>query len=220
MTSLITLPSAYSETACIDASKDGTCVQVYVTNTKGQALSNMVVYLEPRDGQILAQYSNEIQIGQLGKSFSPYISVSQANAQVSFVNHDDITHHIYSVGNENKFSFKIKAGQTNYSTPFKHASEVAMGCNIHDWMSGYLLVVNTPYFGKTDEYGQVNFNIAKKGKYDVVVWHPQMSSDNNRMVEEKVFKTHSTVSFTLEHEMSKIPLQESNDDFDFLSDYE
>jgi uncharacterized GH25 family protein len=94
-----------------------------------------------------------------------------------------------------------------------------MGCNIHDWMSGYLLVVNTPYFDKTDNTGQVSFNLSKQGKYNIVVWHPQMQSDNNRMMIEKNISDNETFSFTLNNEMDSIPTQESDDDFEFLSDY-
>jgi hypothetical protein len=179
----------------------------------------MVVYLEPLDGQKLEQSSEEVVIGQFGKSFSPYISVSQVNSKVNFVNQDDITHHIYSAGSDNKFSFKIRAGKTNSTTPFDNASEVAMGCNIHDWMSGYLLVVNTPYFGKTDKDGQVSFAIDEQGKYKVVVWHPQMQEDNNRLINEEIITTNSIFTYKLKKEMSEIPIQKSEDDFDFLSDY-
>ena len=212
-------PKAYSEIGCNDASIDNTCVQIFVNNKTGQALADMVVYLEPLDGQVVAQSSKEIIIGQRGKSFTPYVSVSQVNSQVNFINQDDITHHIYSAGSDNKFSFKIRAGQTNSSAQFNHESEVAMGCNIHDWMSGYLLVVNTPYFAKTDARGIATFDVAKKGKYKIVLWHPQMQSENNRVIKEEDILTSSAFTFMLKNEMSKIPLQESDDDFDFLSDY-
>ena len=216
---LLLISKANSIASCNEESINNTCVQVFVNSNKGQELADMVVYLEPLDGQELEKSSKKIVVGQLGKSFTPYISVSQINSKVSFVNQDDITHHIYSAGNENKFSFKIRAGQTNSSTQFDHASEVAMGCNIHDWMSGYLLVVNTPYFGKTNKHGQVSFTIAKHGKYRIVVWHPQMQNENSRMIKEKVIVANTDFTFTLKKEMSEVPLQESDDDFDFLSDY-
>lgn len=213
------LPKTSTAGNCDSKNINNTCVQVLVKSNTGQALTDMVVYLEPLDGQVLEQSSKEIIVGQLGKSFSPYLSVSQTNSKVSFVNQDDITHHIYSAGSENKFSFKIRAGQTNSATKFEQVSEVAMGCNIHDWMSGYLLVVNTPYFDKTDETGQVSFNLAKQGNYKVVIWHPQMQADNNRMTIERNISEHVELSFALNKEMANIPMQESDDDFDFLSDY-
>jgi len=195
------------------------CVQISVANVKGEPLSNMVVYLEPLDKQILRSTSKTLQISQYNKSFSPYISVSQTNQPVSFVNQDDITHHIYSVGNKNKFSFKIRAGDSNTSIEFNRATEIAMGCNIHDWMSGYLLVLNTPLFEKTNEQGVAYLNVPQHGKYKIVVWHPQMKEQNNRMTIEKQILGNIKIAFVLTKAMQDIPVQESDDDFDFLSDY-
>jgi hypothetical protein len=205
--------------SCDNKLDNSVCVQVVVNNSNGKALADIVVYLEPLDGQILEKSHEKVIIGQFGQSFSPYLSVSQVHSKVNFVNKDDITHHIYSAGSDNKFSFKIRAGKTNSSVKFDHASEVAMGCNIHDWMSGYLLVVNTPYFDKTDKLGQVSFNITKHGKYKVVVWHPQMQADNNRMTMDKNISEDATFTFSFERAMENIPTQESDEDFDFLSDY-
>lgn len=213
------LPNVSVADTCNKEIKSNSCVQVFVKSNTGQALADMVVYLEPLDGQVLAQFANEVVVGQLGKSFSPYLSVSQAGSKVNFVNQDDITHHIYSADSDNKFSFKIRAGKTNDSIPFEQASEIAMGCNIHDWMSGYLLVLNTPYFDKTDNAGLASFNIAKQGNYKIVVWHPQMQSENNRMTIVKNITKDDILSFTLHNEMEDIPTQESDDDFEFLSDY-
>jgi len=216
---LLVLPKISNANSCDNTAENNTCVQIFVKSKTGERLVDMVVYLEPLDGQVLKKSLKEVVVGQFGKSFSPFLSVSQVNSKVNFVNKDDITHHIYSAGNDNKFSFKIRAGTTNSSTQFKHVSEVAMGCNIHDWMSGYLLVVNTPYYDKTDELGQVSFNIAKQGKYKIVVWHPQMQVDNNRMSITKNISEHDTHTFILKDEMQSIPVQESDDDFEFLSDY-
>ena len=216
---LMSFSSVSSANSCNNEVESNTCIQVFVKSKTGQALADMVVYLEPLDGQVLDKSLKEVNVGQFGKSFAPYLSVSQVKSKVNFINKDNITHHIYSAGNENKFSFQIRAGTSNSSTQFEHASEVAMGCNIHDWMSGYLLVVNTPYFEKTDELGQVSFNIAKQGKYKIVVWHPQMQIDNKRMTITKNISEHDTLTFVLKDEMASIPLQESDDDFEFLSDY-
>ncbi|MBU2926159.1 hypothetical protein Q4506_09720 [Colwellia sp. 4_MG-2023] len=210
----------YSENRCNDASSNKNCVQILVESNTGQALKDLVVYLEPLDGQLLEPNLEHLVINQEGRAFSPYISVSQVNSDVNFVNKDDITHHIYSAGSENKFSFKIKSGETNASVEFNQPAEVAMGCNIHDWMSGYLLVVNTPYFAKTNTQGYAYFDITELGKYKIVVWHPQMKSTDNRMIQEASVLPHSQFSFKLKNEMAGIPLQESDDDFDFLSDYE
>lgn len=216
---LLLQPKVSSANSCDNAVENNTCVKILVNSNTGQPLADMVVYVEPLDGQILEKSLEEVVVGQFGKSFSPYLSVSQVNSKVNFVNKDDITHHIYSAGNDNQFSFKIRAGEENSSAKFDHASEVAMGCNIHDWMSGYLLIVNTPYFNKTDNRGQVSFNIEKQGKYKVVVWHPQIQADNNHMTIEKNISGDVSLTFMLKRKMESIPIQKSDEDFDFLSDY-
>ncbi len=209
--------ASWTVEAC--SAENTACVKVQVNNVRNIPLENMVVYLEPQAGQVLTQQNETVNISQHSKSFIPYISVSQSSAKVSFENKDDITHHIYSADSKNKFSFKIRAGKTDSKTQFNQAAEIAMGCNIHDWMSGYLLVVDTPYFAKTDAQGLASFSLKELGKYRVVVWHPQMRTENNRMFLEKDLLTDDTFTFTLKHNMDEIPAQKSDEDFDFLSDY-
>ena len=198
---------------------DGYCVQITVQSKNKKFLADMVVYLEPLSGQILPTSKEILVINQKNKAFSPYLSVIQANQEIRFTNNDDITHHIYSVSHGNKFSFKVRAGQSNANTIFDHRSEIAMGCNIHDWMSGYLLVVDTPYFAKTNKLGMVNFSNVKHGEYQIVVWHPQLQESNNRLIINKNINENINFSVSLTAELEELPVQESDDDFDFLSDY-
>ena len=205
---------------CQEISKqDSLCLQVTVQGIDQQVLPDVVVYLEPLSGQKLPLSQKSVEINQHHKAFSPYISVSQTKQKIRFTNQDDITHHIYSVAEDNKFSFKIKAGQSNSDIPFNQANEIAMGCNIHDWMSGYLLVVDTPYFAKTSKLGVAEFSQVLKGKYQVVVWHPQMQSKNNRFVVEQYVDKNTLFTVNLTASISELPVQKSDDDFDFLSDY-
>jgi hypothetical protein len=47
-----------------------------------------------------------------------------------------------------------------------------LGCNIHDGMLGYILVVDTPYFGLTDGNGSLQLD-APQGEYAIHVWTPR-----------------------------------------------
>ena len=195
------------------------CLDVTVQSKNLATLAGVVVYLEPLSGQVLPASTATLVINQKNKAFSPYLSVVQSNQAIRFTNKDDITHHIYSVSADNKFSFKIRAGQSNEQTSFDHQSELAMGCNIHDWMNGYLLVLNTPYFAQTDQLGLARFSHVKPGKYQVVVWHPQMETKNNRYMQPIMVTDNSHLSVHLTTELSILPRQQNDDDFDFLSDY-
>jgi len=214
----IFVSTAHAST-CESKNKEDKCVQISVQDKNGKAVTDMVVYLTPLDGQKLFQSSEVVTVSQQNKAFSPYITVSQTKKTVHFVNQDDITHHIYSADSDNKFAFKIRAGDEHLAEDFTHEAEIAMACNIHDWMSGYLLVVDTPYFAKTNEKGEAFFSVKELGNYDVVVWHPQLPVEEHRLAQKKNIIENTQLSFTLPKDLENIPTQENSDGFDFDSDY-
>lgn len=194
-------------------------IQISVIDNNKKPVSKVVVYLEPSTAMTLAINNKAVEIAQIDKSFSPYIGVMQKGASVKFHNKDNITHHIYSPLGDNKFAFKINAGQTRVKNDFSSIGEIAMGCNIHDWMSGYLLVVDTPYFSKTNEMGIATVNVKDVGKYNVVVWHPQMNSENNRINQQVNVMQDMAIEMNILKPLGELPNQNDQEDFDFLSDY-
>lgn len=180
----------------------------------------MVVYLEPLDANVaLPTTTKTINITQQDKAFAPYVSVMQSGQSVRFDNQDDITHQIYSPIGDNKFSFKISAGQQQLKGDFNQTGEIAMGCNIHDWMSGHLLILDTPYFAKTNQQGQAKITIEQAGKYTLSVWHPQMNEKNNRLSQIIDLQKTTNIEMKLTTAMDDIPEQINNDDDDYLFDY-
>ena len=196
-----------------------TTLNVTVTDTNNRPLENMVVFVEPVNHKVALENTTTLEIGQQNKSFIPYISVMQLGSNVNFNNKDNITHHIYSPVGENKFSVKIRSGQQITKHNFKQAGEVSMGCNIHDWMSGYMLIVDTPFFAKSDKSGNTNIEITHPGQYKVVVWHPQMKEADNKIAKFININNSMKMVMKLSKPMDDIPSQKNEDDFDFLSDY-
>ncbi|WDD98586.1 hypothetical protein [Thalassomonas actiniarum] len=194
-------------------------LKVQVVDPADKPLENMVVYLEPLGGQQQGKTTKTVDIGQVNKTFTPYISVIQSGNAVRFYNQDDITHHIYSVTGSHKFSIKIRSGQEMLKQDFVETGEVVMGCNIHDWMSGYLLVLDTPYFDKTNSGGQLILDVAEPGQYRITVWHPQLQEKNNRLVQAFTLLENKSIILKLNQMMAEIPQQQSDDDFYFLSEY-
>jgi len=192
-------------------------LSVTVNDVQNDTLEGVVVYVQFQSNDTLStEKYTAIDIRQKDKGFSPYINVIQSNSKVTFSNLDDITHHIYSVTGNEKFSYTIKSGDISLPLKIKHSGLIAMGCNIHDWMSGYILVVDTPYYGITNKDGNIYFNLENPGIYQIVVWHPQM---NEKPFKKIKLNNNSKVLIKLSNAMSKIPEQKGVDDFDFLEGY-
>lgn len=217
---LILVINPCSHATNLDEKQGVFSVTLNVELPDGTAAEDMIVYLEPINPVYpLPINQNTIQISQRNKAFSPYVNVVQKGGSANFLNEDDITHHIYSPVGHTKFSFKIRTNQQKKLPSFEQAGEVAMGCNIHDWMSGYILVVDTPYFAKSDAQGQAILSDVMAGEYLLNIWHPQLNSIENKQVQHIEIKDNSEVSIKLESSLKPLPVQKSEDDFDFLSDY-
>lgn len=193
---------------------------VTVLDPKLAAIGGVVVYLSPLDKSSVNSHTTQtLIISQNNKKFTPYITVLQKGQKIKFKNQDDVTHHIYSVSGQNRFDFKVKAGEHKDNINISTAGEIAMGCNIHDWMSGYVLVVDTPYFNKTTSSGISNFDNIPSGNYKLTIWHPQLETNNNEFVTDIMIQKTQNFKVTLPKALLPIPVQQNQDEFDFLEGY-
>jgi len=144
-------------------------VIVEVRDAAGAALSDAVVALDPAE-RAPAGAHETTQIDQVNQQFVPRVSVIRAGTAIAFPNSDRVRHQVYSFSPANTFALKLYAGSPRTLVPFDQPGIVTMGCNIHDSMVAFVLVVDTPYFGKTSSAGSVALKVPG-GRYRLRVWH-------------------------------------------------
>jgi plastocyanin len=148
-------------------------LEALVQTPAGKPLPDAAVLLEPLNGPATAPKNRpHAVIEQRGQEFAPYVTVVQTGASVDFPNNDTVRHHVYSFSQPKRFEIKLYAGKPGQPITFDKPGEVAIGCNIHDWMEAYVLVVETPYFGKTGPDGRVAIASLPAGRYRLRLWHP------------------------------------------------
>jgi plastocyanin len=151
-----------------------TIVRAQVVGPAGEPVEDAAVSLRPTSGQKTAGHAPApASVAQHDREFVPYLTVVQIGAAVRFPNQDSIRHHVYSFSEPKKFEIKLYAGDAPAPIIFDKPGVVTMGCNVHDWMLGYIFVVDTPWFGKTDAHGQVQIDAVEDGQYEARVWHPR-----------------------------------------------
>ena len=111
-------------------------------------------------------------MNQIDKQFAPHVLVVQSGTDISFPNADNLFHHVYSFSPTKQFELKLYKEFTAEPLRFEQAGIVDIGCNIHDWMLGYIVVTDSPFFAKTNEEGVMNASLPV-GEYSVMTWHPQ-----------------------------------------------
>ena len=108
---------------------------------------------------------------QIDKQFVPHVLPIAVGTEVRFPNHDQIHHHVYSFSRVKSFDLPLTKGEVAAPVVFDTPGVVKVGCNIHDWMMGVILVVPTPYFTTTDDGGAFVLKDAPAGDVTVTAWH-------------------------------------------------
>ncbi len=119
-----------------------------------------------------ARFHN-VSMEQINRQFRPFILPISVNTPVLFPNLDDTAHHVYSFSKFRKFELPLYKGVLPKPIIFTDAGVVPLGCNIHDWMIGYIVVVDSPYFTQL-EGGIGVIDAIPPGRYEVSIWHPAL----------------------------------------------
>ncbi|WP_159064993.1 hypothetical protein [Thaumasiovibrio subtropicus] len=186
-------------------------VTVSVVDVSGKAIVGAVVEMVAPQLNAYSPIPKTYVVSQYDKAFTPYILAVPQGADVVFKNEDSISHHLYSLSDVAAFSFRLKAGERKEDIEFEQAGAVSMGCNIHDWMSGYIRVVTSPVFAQTDKNGEVTLAVPDGvDQADITAWHPQLQESLTVS-----WATEPAVRLQATMEMLPIPTQESSSDIYF-----
>jgi plastocyanin len=138
-------------------------IEAQVRDGSGRPVADAVVYAVPAGGVVESKAGKTVAIEQLDREFVPYVSVIQVGTRVEFPNRDPIQHHVYSFSPAKTFEIKLYTGRSPEGILFDKPGVITIGCNIHDWMIGYILVVATPYFATVDAAGVARLRDLRPG---------------------------------------------------------
>ncbi|MBF7072340.1 methylamine utilization protein [Glaciecola sp. MH2013] len=121
---------------------------------------------------------------QVDEQFYPHILAIEKGTSVSFPNSDNIKHHVYSFSETKVFEQGLYKGRQAPPIVFEKSGVVDLGCNIHDWMLGYIYIADSALFAKTNKDGKAFFNqnsLSDKDISHLSIWHPRMREDEQRI---------------------------------------
>jgi plastocyanin len=147
-----------------------------VQDDRGKPIADVIVSLTS-PGPAPGLHPTPAVIDQQNKEFVPQILAVPLGTSVAFPNRDNIRHHVYSFSPAKRFELPLYIGTPAAPVVFDKPGVVVLGCNIHDWMVGYVYVLATPYFAKTAEDGKAHLADVPPGAYEARVWHPRMKGE-------------------------------------------
>jgi plastocyanin len=150
-------------------------LEIDVTDAAGTPLPDAVVFLESPEARRLVKPLVGAEIVQDGRQFLPAVMVVPTGTEVLFPNRDKVRHHVYSFSPAKKFELKLYSGTPSNPVHFDQSGVVVLGCNIHDRMVGWVVVVDTPYFAQSDAVaGKARIDGVPPGRYTLRTWHARL----------------------------------------------
>lgn len=139
-----------------------------------RSAENIAVYVDAIPGKTFDAPSQHITIDQRKMTFVPHVAVVLKGTTVDFLNSDPVGHNVYwpSVSGNKKLAHNMGTWPKGQSKafPFNDLGVASLLCNVHPEMSGYVVVVATPYFAVTNKDGDFEIKDVPDGHYTLKTW--------------------------------------------------
>lgn len=186
--------TATKDQHCIDAVK-GTKSEALVVS-KGKGIKNVVIYARIRGAKPTVPDKNPV-MDQKGCAYYPHVLAVVAGSTVDLTSSDPVAHNVHSHAKKNE-AINYQIPQPGKIIPHKvaKAEEIKFTCDIHAWMTGYIVAVPNDFFTVTgyknadgtwissDDYeksadaGAYSIAEVPAGRARVVAWHEELGSAN------------------------------------------
>jgi plastocyanin len=165
---------------------------VRVVDGSGRPVRDAVVTLYPAGAAARPAHSaGRFVISQQNMQFHPFLTIVPVGSDVSFPNFDNTKHHVYSFSPAKKFELKLFAKDQSRTVHFDKAGVVALGCNIHDQMSAFIVVTDSAWTARTNAQGIAAFSDAPNAPGRVTVWHPYLRAPAGQLQQALAATQHS-----------------------------
>lgn len=174
-------------------------IQGKVTAQGMRSPASIAVYIDAIPGKNFNPPSQHEIIDQKKMTFIPHVLVVLKGTTVDFLNSDPVGHNVYwpSVGGNKSLTHNLGTWPQGVKKPFtfNDLGAAPLLCNVHPEMSGYVVVVPTPYFATTDKEGNYRIKDIPTGHYTLKTWS-EMGKPQTQSVD--VSGTSTTVNLTVQ----------------------
>jgi hypothetical protein len=172
-------------TVCLPAvPASAAALDLVVRDSAGKAVPHAVIMVDiPGLPARNLRFPWPYVVTQRNIQFTPFVLIVPVGAQVSFPNQDKVRHHVYSFSKAKRFELKLYGRDEHQSVLFDKPGPVPLGCNIHDSMAGFIMVVDTPFAAQTDASGRASLPNLPAGNARLRVWHPYAQVPGGQLVQ-------------------------------------
>lgn len=137
---------------------------------------NTVVYLA-HVSQGKAWPKKEFPLLNEGGRFIPHVQVVRRGTSLEIRNQDPLLHNVHALqGGKTLFNVALPLKGQKARRPLPEVGIVDLMCDVHDWMSAWIVVLEHPYFAVTGEDGTYSITEVPPGSYRLMAWHEKLGT--------------------------------------------
>lgn len=142
---------------------------------ENKGIKNVVIsLLGVRDGRKFPREPEPVVLDQKGCVFVPHVVIVPRKGRLVLKNSDAELHNVNMRARLNRpVNVSILAGQEQ-EVSFFAPEIIPVKCDVHSWMSAYVVVARDPYTVVTDADGKFSIEGIPPGTYRVKIWHEKL----------------------------------------------
>jgi plastocyanin len=146
--------------------------------------------------------SKKVKLDQKECEYHPHVLAFPVGTTVEIQNPDGILHNVHSYSKVNPpFNIAQPKFKKTVDVKIEKPEAINLKCDVHGWMSGWLVATESPYVAVTDKSGSFKLTDVPAGTYTVQVWHETLADGTKtKPVTQKVTvkaKEEAKVNFDL-----------------------
>lgn len=150
---------------------------------KDGGLANVVIFLYLKRGDTVkvdpaydALKDEKVHLDNMSCRFEPHVALLWTEQKIVLGNKDAVGHNtkIDCLSNNPMNPLLPPSGELEAQFSEAERLPVQVGCNIHPWMRGWLVIRDNPYFAVTDEEGNFEIKNIPAGDWQFQIWHEKV----------------------------------------------
>lgn len=173
----------------IDMSKEPSCASQHQTPVKTESvvtganntLEWVVVYVSAGD-QGSTPPKDTVRYDQKGCQYIPHIAVMHTGQELEIYNNDKAAHNIHPLAKKNaEWNKSQPPGTPPITTSWAKPEFIPVKCNVHPWMHGYFVVLNTSHYAVSGPDGSFSLTGLPPGKYTLTAWQERFGTQSQEV---------------------------------------
>ena len=175
--------------------------------SKDGGLQNAFLFLykstrDPQEPKIHPSYEESaeatLEVDNVNCIFVPHVLAMRTSQKLLAKNSDPKGHNVQNNSRVNPFNPLIPPkGEIELEMEGAEKLPTKLTCNIHPWMTGYMIVRDDPYVAITDENGNFEIKNMPEGEWKFQFWHERVGYMANLEKDGKPLMEGRPVTFTV-----------------------